>query len=369
MAGIYVHIPFCRSRCLYCGFYSTVSMPMRQRYVDAVCREYEMRRGCLDGAPIHTIYIGGGTPSQLTAAQLSQLLLALPQGVEELTVECNPDDVDESLAVLLASLGVNRVSMGVQTFDDRRLSFLHRRHASSQIAPAVAHLRGAGIGNISIDLMFGFPGETLDQWDDDITRALQLDVPHISAYSLQYEEDTPLYRMLEAGQISEIDEELSRRMYYHLVGRLEAAGYEHYEISNFARRGFHSRHNSNYWNQTPYLGLGAAAHSYNGTDHRQWNVADVHRYVEGIECGKPDAEGEYLDADTRYNELVMTALRTRKGISLAALPDDYRDYCMRQAQRFLKDGLLCMDRDSLRLTHRGLYVSDMVMSDLMRCED
>ena len=213
--------------------------------------------------------------------------------------------------------------------------------------------------------MYGFPDETLDDWKADINEALSLDVEHISTYCLMIEEGTPLYRLMEQGKVSEMDEELERRMYYDLIDRLEAAGYEHYEISNFARPGFRSRHNSSYWNQTPYIGLGAAAHSFDGKKCRRWNVADIHQYIEGIEKGQPCFEQEVMDEDTQYNDLVTVTLRTKEGLDLHQLSERYWTYALKNAQRFLNDGLLEVKEERLVLTRKGLFVSDMIMSELM----
>ncbi len=363
MAGIYIHIPFCASRCIYCGFYSTTRHELRQRYVDALCKEWLLRRDYIKEERIHTIYLGGGTPSQLTAAQLQQLFDAVGTA-QEVTMECNPDDVSEPFAQLLRRLPVNRVSMGVQTFSDDRLRFLHRRHTSHQIAVAVNRLRHAGIGNISIDLMYGFPDETLDSWHRDIDAALSLDVEHLSAYSLMYEEGTPLHSLLKRGRVTPCDEELELQMYADLIDRLAAAGYEQYEISNFARPGCRSRHNSSYWHGVPYLGLGAAAHSFDGHS-RQWNVDDLEQYMTGVEQEQLVVEREEQDDTIRYNEAVMTSLRTREGLLLAALQPGKAQYCLSQAQRFLDDGLLVQADGRLRLTRKGLFVSNMVMSALM----
>lgn len=371
MAGIYIHIPFCKSRCIYCGFYSTTQAELRQRYVDAVCREMELRgeKWGARGERIDTIYLGGGTPSQLTPAQLEQLFIYINKvyapASKEITIECNPDDVTEEYVAMLSQLPVNRVSMGVQTFSDGRLQFLHRRHTSGQIPVAVERLRKAGIGNISIDLMYGFPDETLDEWHRDIRQALDLQVEHLSAYALTYEEGTVLYRMLKEGKVHEVDEELERQMYYDLIDHLEARGFEHYEISNFAKPGFRSIHNSSYWNQTPYLGLGAAAHSYDG--RCRWaNVADVMRYIRGIEEEQPVVECEVLDDDTRYNDLVMTALRTCEGLPLHLLSPRHRDYCLQTARKYIVAGQLVLSGDYLRLSRQALFVSDMMMADLMK---
>lgn len=375
MAGLYIHIPFCKSRCIYCGFYSTTAFELRQQYTDALCREIADRAS----GSISTIYLGGGTPSQLTLPQLHQIFDTIYKynKVEkdaEVTIEVNPDDVTEELAAALPALSVNRVSMGAQTFDDERLAFLHRRHTSRQVGEAIDRLRKAGISNISIDLMYGFPEETLTSWQQDISTALSLDVEHLSAYCLMIEEGTPLYCM----QIPPIDEELERTMYELLMDRLEAAGYEHYEISNWSLsprplqgerepRSYRSRHNSSYWNQTPYIGIGAAAHSYDGQCCRRWNISDIRRYIDGIRQGTCVYEEEWLDEDTRYNDCVTVALRTCEGLNLKNLSARHRQYCLENAQHFIDDGLLKLShgKDQLSLTRRGLFISDMIMSDLM----
>ena len=380
MAGIYIHIPFCKSRCIYCGFYSTTGLELRQRYVDAVCQEMENRppSPSKERERIETIYLGGGTPSQLTIEQLRQLLIYINKvyglplhrdgivGRHEITIEVNPDDVTPEYAAALQHLGINRVSMGAQTFDDRRLRFLHRRHSAAQVPEAVSILHQAGIQNISVDLMYGFPDETFNDWDADITQALALNVEHLSAYCLIIEEGTPLYEQLKVkSEKYRVDEELERQMYYHLIDRLETAGYEHYEISNFARPGFRSRHNSSYWNGTPYIGLGAAAHSFDGHSCRRWNVSDIRQYIHGIENGQPCFEQEVLDEDTRYNDTLTVALRTRDGLDLNKLSERHRNYCLHEAQHYIDDRLLNLQDHHLALTKAGLFVSDMIISNLM----
>lgn len=383
MAGLYIHIPFCKSRCIYCGFYSTTSLQLQDRYVEALCREMEMRskdgkkqRNDGERERISTIYLGGGTPSLLSEANLHRLFDAIGNtfslaDLEETTIECNPDDITEDYASMLSRLPVNRVSMGAQTFSDDRLHFLHRRHTAEEVGLAVKRLRNVGIENISIDLMFGFPGETLDDWQQDINAALSLDVEHISAYCLMYEEGTPLYRM--ANTLKPIDDETERLMYDTLIDRLSRADYEHYEISNFARvrkshdakrSSLRSLHNSNYWNSTPYIGLGAAAHSFDIVS-RQWNISNIHTYIESIEQGIVPCEREIIDADTRYNDLITTALRTREGIILSSLKEKYRHYLLDNAKSAIERGLLTIDDDRIHLTRQGLFVSDDVMSDLV----
>ena len=382
-SSLYVHIPFCKSRCIYCDFFSTTSLNMRQRYVDALCKEMTMRHDYLADTSRQTpppclssIYFGGGTPSQLTVDMLKQLTQHIFDAFDvdadaEITIEMNPDDVTPEYVQQLRQLPFNRVSLGVQTFDDERLAFIHRRHTASQAEGAVRLLQSAGYDNISIDLMFGFPGQTLDGWKADVDRAISLGVQHLSAYSLMYEEGTRLYSMLEHGDVSEIDEELSLQMYQLLIDRLADAGFRHYEISNFCMPGSHSRHNSGYWSGVHYLGIGAAAHSFDG-ESRQWNVSSLNEYVEGIESGVPSVSIEHLDAVQRYNEYVMTRLRTCDGVDINRLRSDFGqtsvDYCLRMAATYIADGKLIYDTEceKLSLTRDGLFVSNQIMADLMQ---
>ena len=414
MFGLYIHIPFCASRCIYCGFYSTTSarkkgerLFVEEQYVNALCHEMELRmekNNDMFGRKmtgISSIYLGGGTPSQLSFKSLQKIFqmidkiyhIGLEWGMEsytcttvtpiEITMECNPDDVTEEFAQNLRSLPINRISMGAQTFSDERLHFLHRRHTADEVKNAVKRLRGIGIKNISVDLMFGFPNETLEEWNDDIERLLALDIEHISAYSLMYEKGTPLFRLLQKGKVKEIDEELYRQMYDTLIDRLAKAGYEQYEISNFAKLDvqspkfniqtskskiqslYRSQHNSSYWQNIPYIGIGAAAHSY-GNGKRSWNVADIKAYITAIQKNRLPSEEEIIDADTHYNDIIMTALRTCEGIDLSILPAEYRTYLIRLAKPFQQQGLLKEDNGKLHLTRNGIYVSDSIMSDLMK---
>lgn len=377
MAGLYIHIPFCKSRCIYCGFYSTVQLKERERYVDALCREMRLRPAheALGGDyPINTIYLGGGTPSMLTREQLVKLFRGIKESYGacfsgekmEITMECNPDDVTDEFCEPLRLLPVNRISMGAQTFDDNRLFFLHRRHKAHDVKAAVSRLRAAGIHNISIDLMFGFPKETLADWESDLSQAIDLGVEHISAYSLMYEEGTQLYKLLETGKVEEIDEEISRRMYDTLIDRLTTAGYEHYEISNFARHGYRSRHNSSYWHEEPYIGIGAAAHSYHRGKEviRSWNGESINEYI-----SHPTQEYEILDPTTQFNDMITTALRTSKGISIDHVREEFGEErekaMMHEAQAHIERGLMKIKDGHLSLTRNGLYISDDVMSDFI----
>lgn len=373
MSGLYIHIPFCKSRCIYCDFYSTTQPLIQTAYIDAICHEMQLRKDYLPNRHINTIYIGGGTPSQLSCDNLKKIFTEIFNDFEidsdaEITMECNPDDISAQYAETILSLPVNRISMGAQTFNDKRLKFLHRRHTSSQISDAVTILRGIGIKNISIDLMYGFPDETIENWEEDINQAIRLNVEHISAYSLMYEEGTPLYGMLQRKEIKEVDEEVSRTMYERLIDRLTSTDYLHYEISNFAHNGYQSRHNSSYWKQIPYLGIGAAAHSFD-IQSRQWNISDVRKYIDSIHENHIPFEKETLSPQMRYNDTVFTALRTSEGVNLDQLRsicgDRDADYCLRMAQQHISNGLMKIEDHHLKLCHKGIFVSDDIMSDLM----
>ena len=373
MTGLYIHIPFCESRCVYCGFYSTTRRELQDDYVRALCREMAMRKD--EGADgLATVYIGGGTPSQLSASNIRRIFDGIDDvfspdwGKMEITMECNPEDITDDFCRALSQTPVNRVSMGAQTFSDVRLRFLRRRHDAAQVDRAVRRLRAVGIDNISIDLMFGFPGETVAEWTDDISCALALRPEHLSAYSLQYDEDTPLYRMLAKGEVSEIDDETYRMMYNVLCDRMEAAGYDHYEISNFALPGRRSRHNSSYWHDVPYIGLGASAHSHSGKQ-RSWNVSSMTEYIRLIMSGVRPSESETIDERTHYDDMVMTALRTREGINLDEMPVEFRRYIVGSAEKYNGAGEMWTDGHRLALTREGIFVSDMIMADLMRPDE
>lgn len=374
--GIYIHIPFCKSRCIYCGFYSTTNKELKERYVDALIREIHMRKDdfarlgtSLSPSSTSTVYFGGGTPSSLSVCDIERIVGALESTFNgtpsEVTLEMNPDDVTKDYIKAVRQMGINRISMGIQTFDGSRLQFIRRRHNASQAEKAVMTIREEGIHNVSIDLMFGFPNQTMDEWVTDIDKAIALHPTHISAYSLMYEEGTPLFRMLQKGEINQIDDETSLAMYTELINRLTANGYEHYEISNFAMPGYRSVHNSSYWHDTPYLGFGAAAHSYN-KDTRSWNIPDLKKYIESIESGVLPSESEVIDADTHYNDLITTALRTREGLNLDDLPQKYREYALVNARKSISEHLLEATDSHIRLTREGLFVSDMVMSELIK---
>ena len=373
MAGIYIHIPFCKRRCIYCDFFSTTQSEKKSAYVHALCRELEMRKDYLEGEDIETIYLGGGTPSQLLREELEEIFNHIYKVYPvkedaEITLEANPDDLTPEYVAMLRQLPINRISMGIQTFQEETLKLLHRRHTTVQAIEAFRRCREAGFQNISIDLMYGLPGETLDTWIADLQQAIDLRPEHISAYHLIYEEGTALWKLREQHQVEEADEDLSVSLFSTLIEQLSEAGYQHYEISNFCLPGLHSRHNSSYWTGKKYLGCGPSAHSFNGVS-RQWNVASLESYMKGVEEGELDVEVEELDLYTRYNDFVLTSIRTAWGMPLSKLSSDFGEelyrYCMRMAKPHLEQGVLEIGEDVLRLTRKGIFVSDGIMSDLM----
>ena len=375
MAGVYVHIPFCASRCSYCDFFSTLRLDeVGHDYVEALIAEARLRKAELNGKPVKTLYMGGGTPSQLPLPLLARLIDGLKatldlNAVQEFTLEANPDDVTPEWSAAVRALGVNRVSMGVQSFQDAVLRLVGRRHTARQAIDAVASLRHAGIDNISIDLIYGLPGQRLETWAESVRQAVDLRPQHISAYGLTYEPGTRLWQQRECGEVVEASEDQYLDMYRILVGLLRVAGYEHYEISNFALPGYRSRHNSSYWNETPYLGLGAAAHSYDGTMRRS-NPADLCGYIRRITSGQPACQVEDLAWWERYDERVMLGLRTADGVDAHRLRSDFGDkawaHFVSEARRHIDAGnMICTDDGRYILTSEGIVLSDSVMRDLM----
>ncbi len=375
MIGIYIHVPFCEKRCIYCNFYSTThGKAERMAYVQALINEMKVRS---TDTPVSTLYFGGGTPSQLDTDELTQVFEAVHHTFSidadaEITFEANPDDITLEKALLLRKLDVNRVSLGVQSFDDTQLQFLNRRHNSRQAFDAIRLLIDAGIENISIDLIYGLPNQSLCNWEQEVRTALSLPIQHLSAYSLTYENSTSLYRALKRGEVKEADEELSLSMFQSLLYLTESEGFEHYEISNFALPGYRSRHNSSYWKGIPYLGFGPGAHSFDGKRCRRQNLPQLHAYSH-TNFTTPHADVphsiEILSNSEHYDEVMMTRLRTAEGIHLSQLQDNcgtiYFDYLLHMALPFINDGVLEIKNDYLRLTHKGLFISDYIMTELI----
>ena len=367
MAGIYIHIPFCKQRCSYCDFFSSTETVRKEKYVDALCDELSSRKDYLQGQTAETIYFGGGTPSVLSFFDFGKIFDTLysvyDDGEREVTLEANPDDIIPDYMPTIKFFPFNRISLGIQSLDDRELKILNRRHDAQSAIQAVKLLQQARYNNISIDLMYGLPGQDLKTWTKTLRQAIDLQVQHISAYHLTYEKGTPLYKQLKTGNIHPVDEEMSNRMFEVLMDMLADAGFEHYEISNFARQGFQSRHNMSYWDGTHYLGVGAAAHSYNGVS-RRWNRNSLmpNYWTSGFEV-------EVLDEKMKYNDFIITRLRMMKGMDLTELTTFFgeflKTYCFQQADKYITNGLLDYRDNCLQLTRKGIFISDSIMRDLI----
>ena len=374
---IYIHVPFCQSRCIYCDFYSTMyGDEYKEKYVDKACLEIEQRAHELPSAPLRSVYFGGGTPSLLTPRQLGNLLEVVSQHYTlssdtEVTLEGNPDDITVDKVRLWRNLGINRVSLGVQSLHDETLRLLRRRHTAAQVVKAVDCLVQGGIENVSIDLIYGLPGQTLHQWTADLDAAFRLPVTHISSYALSVEEGTALHAMLKANRIEIVNDELYLSEYELLMDKAREHHFNHYEVSNFAIDGHQSRHNSGYWEGVPYVGIGPGAHSYDGLQTRRYNLPDLKRYVADAE--DIPFESEQLSLRERFNEQVFTSLRTSRGLDVAALlrdyPHDWVDDLKEAAHSHIAGGRLHYKADGrLCLTRSGLFVSDDVMSDFMEVD-
>ena len=379
MSGIYIHIPFCKSRCAYCDFFSTTQLSRREAYVDALCKEAKRRLATLNSKrstpnPITTIYFGGGTPSLLSPDQIARILQTIdaPQAVE-VTLEANPGDLTPNYLRAVREAGVNRLSIGIQSFDDEVLRLIGRRHTAAEAKAAVKAAKAAGFDNISIDLIYGIPSQystlnsQLSAWEAQIEQALQLGVQHISTYCLSYEEGTRMTHMLEQGEINEVDEDTENAMYDLLVSQLKEAGFEHYEVSNFALSGYRSKHNSSYWNRTPYIGLGAGAHSYDGARTRSWNPDNLEEYIRAQEMEEtPHSESastmatyETLTDTDLYNERIMLRLRTAEGIAINELHNPTL------ATPYIERGLLKQTPDKrLVATLQGIHILNRIIEDL-----
>ncbi|NMC36694.1 MAG: radical SAM family heme chaperone HemW [Bacteroidales bacterium] len=373
MAGVYIHIPFCKKLCSYCDFYHVMTLSDNQDFIEAVVMESEQRKEYVGNEIISSIYLGGGTPSVLSVSQLGRILDSIRSNYSvdedcETTIEINPDDADYEYLAGLKDLNINRISLGVQSWNDNILKLLNRRHDSGQAAVALERTFRAGFENVTIDLIYGIPLLTAGQWSEALDKSFTYGIKHLSAYHLTIEPGTVLWKMKERGAFKEIDEEESIAQFNLLIEKTGSEGFIHYEISNFGKPGYFSRHNTNYWKQVKYMGLGPSAHSFNGYS-RQWNVKDLKKYIKFIKSGKPCFEKEELDRKTQFNEYIMTSLRTMWGIDLEYVENRFEkegyDYIMNLAGKFIDYGLMKHENKTLVLTNQGKMISDNIISELM----
>ncbi len=373
MAGVYIHIPFCKSFCSYCDFYSITDSSQKDALVQAIIREVSLRSRYLEGEEVDTVYFGGGTPSLLSASQTENIIKAIKENFgladdPEITVEVNPDDVYGGYFTSLKETGVNRVSLGVQSWDEKRLKYLGRRHTALQSEVALEQIFREGIKNVSADLIYGVPGMTAADLGADLEKTFSFPVTHLSAYHLTIEDGTRLGKMKKEGRLTETDEDTSTSMFTLLGNVCRAHGFIHYEISNFAQEGHISRHNSSYWKQVPYLGLGPSAHSFDRRS-RQWNVSDVKKYISSVNNGEVPFVREELDRLTIFNEYVMTSLRTMWGIDLTHVEKFYdkelHDYLVNLSGKYIRYGLMKREKNTLVLTDQGKMISDNIIAELL----
>ncbi len=371
MAGIYLHIPFCRQKCSYCNFHFSVSLKTKDDFVKAILKEIEINHNYLKHKNLDSIYFGGGTPSILSSKEIDLILTKINKyfGFNrdiEITLEANPDDVDRQYLADLKNAGINRFSLGVQSFHDKELKILNRSHNASKAIESILLIKEVGFDNTNIDLIFGIPESSFDEWKRNLDIFLRLDIPHLSCYNLTIEPRTILAHHIKTGKISEINDILNSQMFEYTHHLLTKNHFFHYEISNFAIAGKHAVHNTNYWKGVPYLGLGPAAHSYNGKT-RQWNISNNRKYIEAINMNKLPATVEKLSFDDKYNEYIMTGLRTMWGVEenkIKHFGDKYQKYFEKKVLRYIQNRMVYKRNTNYILSEKGLLFADRIASDL-----
>jgi oxygen-independent coproporphyrinogen III oxidase len=370
MAGIYLHIPFCKQACHYCNFHFSTSLKYKDEMVAAMLRELELQQAYLGGEPVETIYFGGGTPSLLDQRDLDlffdQIFKHYPTGPGELeiTLEANPDDLTPQKIKELRQTPVNRFSIGIQSFSEDDLKFMNRAHNAREALACIRNAQDAGYENLTVDLIYGSPTTSDAQWATNLQQVFDFEIPHLSSYCLTVEEKTALAHFVKTGKSKPVDEEQAARQFEFLVKQTEAQGFEHYEISNFAKPGWHSRHNSSYWKGAKYLGIGPSAHSFDGVS-RQWNVANNAAYLRSLNEGEIPFEKEILTPEQRYNEYVMTSLRTMWGCDLKKIGElGYEEHFLKNVEPYLSEGIVERSDAIFKLTPKGKFLADGVASQL-----
>ena len=371
MSGIYIHIPFCKQACHYCDFHFSTSMKKKDEMVLALAKEIQMRKNEFENETIETIYFGGGTPSRLQIADLRLQMDSIYKNYNvaqnpEITLEANPDDLSEDYLIELLKIGINRLSIGIQSFFEDDLKLMNRAHNSAEAGECLEEAFNY-FDNISLDLIYGIPGMSNEKWKQNIETALSFGVPHISSYALTVEPKTALNKLIQAGKIAKPNDEVAEEHFRILVETLEKNGFIHYELSNFGKENYFSKNNSAYWLGKKYLGIGPSAHSYDGVS-RSWNVSNNSIYLKSLEENKLPSETEILSKTDRYNEYIMTGLRTIWGVSLDRIEEEfggeYLEYLQTQAIKYLDDNLLCIEVNVLKTTKKGKFLTDGIASDL-----
>ena len=372
MSGIYIHIPFCKKICYYCDFHFSLDLSHKEQFITSLLKEIALQKDYLSEKKIETIYFGGGTPSVLSAQEINQIFDEIGKyfnlsNVGEITLEANPDDLSLEYLQALKQTRINRLSIGIQSFFDEDLLLMNRRHTANDAFICVENAKKVGFENITIDLMYGLPNLSLERWKENIKHALSLQVNHISAYHLSIEKQTAFNKFHNDGKITLPNEDLSELQYTTLVEILKENGFIHYEISNFARDGYEAVHNSNYWKQKPYLGLGPSAHSFNGTS-RQWNISNNLKYISSLESNFINFEVEELSEKERFNEYILTSLRTIWGVDIAYIKNTFpQKYCsifIAKMEEYVRQGHAVQNDATISLTNKAMFISDSIISDV-----
>jgi oxygen-independent coproporphyrinogen-3 oxidase len=373
MSGIYIHIPFCKQACHYCDFHFSTSMKKKDQLISALAKELELRKDEFKNTTVETIYFGGGTPSVLSTKELQLLIDTVYLNYKvtdspEITLEANPDDLNEDTIIALSKSPINRLSIGIQSFYEKDLKLMNRAHNAKE-AKRCLQLATQYFDNISLDLIYGIPNSTNAEWLDNIQTALSFGVPHISSYALTVEPKTALASFIAKGIIDNVDDDLAHEQFHILIEQLEQAGFDHYELSNFGKKGFYSKNNSAYWLGKPYLGIGPSAHSFNG-GQRAWNVKNNAIYISKINLNQLPLEVETLTVNDKYNEYVMTGLRTIWGVSLDKIEKQFGksflEYLLQQANQYINKQMLYIEDNNLKTTKTGKFLSDGIASDLFK---
>ena len=373
MSGIYIHIPFCKQACHYCDFHFSTSLKKKDDLLNALVKELELRKDEFKNQTVETIYFGGGTPSLLTKDEIELIINSVYKNYKvienpEITLEANPDDLSKEQVSSLANTEINRLSIGIQSFFEDDLKLMNRAHNAKEakqcLDEATKHFQ-----NISVDLIYGIPGLSNERWIENIETVLSYNIPHISSYALTVEPKTALETFIKKGVIKNVDDDLAQEQFHILIEKLEAAGFVHYELSNFGKPEYFSKNNSAYWLGKPYLGIGPSAHSFNGNE-RGWNVRNNSKYIKSLEQNIVPIETETLSITDKYNEYVMTGLRTVWGVSLEKVEQDfgqqYKNYLLEHSQKHINEHLLYLDNNKLLVTKKGKFLSDGIASDLFK---
>ena len=377
MSGIYFHIPFCKQLCHYCAFHKSISLQAKDDMLECLKQELKLRKGYLGNASLTTIYFGGGTPSVYQPKEIESLIDEVAKYFTidldaEITLEANPDDLTESYLQQLEKTRVNRLSVGIQSFHDEDLILMNRRHTGKDAFNAIRRAKNYGFDNISVDQIYGVPGLSMQKWKENLKLVFELDIQHISSYHLMFDPNTIFTKKLEKGQLVEMDEEESFEQFKYLIDEARKHGFTHYEISNFSKEGFISKHNSSYWKQKKYLGIGPSAHSYN-LEEREWNIAHNYKYIKAIKEGDSFSEKEELSEYDRFNDFVLTSLRTYWGMDLELVRKDFGEelyqHCAAKSKKYLLSDHIRQEDNCIILNDKGVFVSNDIMSDFFWVEE